>query len=274
MSFRAECLETARLIQQNAKEPINVLFSGGIDSETALRSFHEAGVPVRASILKFKNNLNVHDYSWAVQTCEELQIPYRLFELDLHSFWNSPEALRYADETQCTSPQLIATMWLIDQCVGYCVLGSGENFLHDLGAESERPGWYLSEKEKIAAWYRHFIVRGRNGCPGFFQYTPELMLAWILDPLAVELWRRPAASHLDSISTKLRVYRQHFDLRVRPKYTGFEKVPDDDAAFRAKLKSRFPDSNDVVPTKVRDLIRMLSVAPDYFPAPEFFEVAT
>ncbi len=259
MSFRSECLATAKVIQKAAKQPIHVLFSGGIDSEVALRSFHEAGVPVTAAILKFKDDLNLHDYSWAVLTCEELQIPYKLYELDLHSFWSSTEAARFADETQCISPQLIATMWLIDQCEGFCVLGSGENYLQDLGPDSRRPGWYLSEKEKVAAWYRHFMIRGREGCPGFFQYTPELMLAWLLDPMARQLWQQPAVSHIDSIPTKFQVYRQHFDLRARPKYTGFEKVSSEDAALRSELQRKFPASNGIVETKVTDLIKMLAV---------------
>lgn len=270
MSFRSECLETARIIQQTAKESVNVMFSGGVDSEVALRSFYEAGVPVSASILKLKNDLNLHDYSWAILTCEELGIPYKLYELDLHKFWTSPAALQLARDTQCISPQLLATMWLVDQCEGFCVLGSGENFLHDLGPESTRPGWHLSEKEKIAAWYRHFILRGRNGCPGFFQYTPELMLSWLLDPIAINLWRKPAPSHLDSLSTKFPVYRQHFNLRPRPKYTGFEKVAPEDATFRNELQRLFPNSNEVVNTPVHELIRQLSVEPDLFPSRNLF----
>lgn len=270
MSFRSECLETARIIHRTAKQTINVMFSGGADSEVALRSFHEAGVPVAASILKLKNGLNLHDCAWAILACEELRIPYKLYELDLHKFWNSPEALHLATETQCISPQLLATMWLVDQCEGFCVLGSGENFLHDLGPESALPGWHLSEKEKIAAWYRHFIVRNRTGCPGFFQYTPELMLAWLLDPLAIKLWQRSAPSHLDSLSTKFPIYRQHFDLRPRPKYTGFEKVAPEDATFRSKLQRLFPHANGVVNTPIRDLIRQLSVEPDLFPSQHLF----
>ena len=44
--WRSECLETARLIQSSTSKPINVLFSGGIDSEVVLQSFMFAGISV------------------------------------------------------------------------------------------------------------------------------------------------------------------------------------------------------------------------------------
>src|SRR4051794_32718324 len=71
-SFRKECLQTARDISAVADGKVSVLFSGGVDSEAALRSFVRADQPVQAAILKFKNGLNEHDISYAVTACEEL----------------------------------------------------------------------------------------------------------------------------------------------------------------------------------------------------------
>ncbi len=273
MSFRQECLETARLIQRQTREPITVLFSGGIDSEVALRSFYEAGIPVTAAILKFKNELNAHDTSWAQVTCDELKIPTKILELDLLSFWQSEDALRYADETQCISPQFLTTMWMLDRCDGYCVLGSGENFLTFRTPTSRTIGWSLVEKEKVATWYRYFIAKNRAGCPGFFQYTPELMLSWMLDPAAVAFWRKHAGLIRDSIPMKFPIYRQHFSLRPRPKFTGFEKVATEDLELRRKLEARFADSVGTFETTAEDLVLSLSPDPRVFPAPRFWETS-
>jgi hypothetical protein len=272
LSFRAECNETARVIRRNTNLPIVVLFSGGVDSEVALRAFVESGIEVSVAILRFRDDLNVHDFAWAVSACELLKVPYRFYDLDLLEFWQT-EAMKYAHETQCVSPQLLSTMWLIDQIDGYCVLGSGEHYLAKRKIPDQaitetnylRSHWDLIEKEKIAAWYRHFLVRGRDGCPGFFQYTPELMLSWLVDPLAVELWNDRIPGKLDSTSSKLRFYRQHFDLRVRPKYSGFEKVSDRDLEIRKHLYDLFPDSDWGFSTPVLKLLKDLSPQPETYP---------
>lgn len=272
LSFRSECYETARTIRRNTNEAIVVLFSGGADSEVALRSFVESGVEVSAAILRFADDLNVHDYAWAVMICETLKVPYRFYDLDLRTFWKT-DALAYANSTQCVSPQLLSTMWLVDQVSGYPVLGSGEHYIakrspsnpSQASGEYPRTHWDLIEKEKIAAWYRHFLVRRRDGCPGFFQYTPELMLSWLVDPMGLDLWNDRIHGKRDSMSTKLRFYKQHFDIKDRPKYSGFEKLTEDDLQFRMTLYDLYSDSDWAYATPVPYLVRELSPDPEVFP---------
>lgn len=264
LDFRNECIRTAQKIRQSTKDPIHIMFSGGVDSEVVLRSFVAAKIDVTAAILRFKNDLNIHDISWAVITCENLNIPYRFYDLDILDFWKN-RALEYAEPTYCVTPQLISTMWLVDQIEGYPVMGSAECLFVKEVPTDYRPGispyekseWSLWEKEKIAAWYRHFIVRAREGCPGFYQYTPEIMLSYINDPIVQDLINDRIVGKLSTESSKLRIYQQHFDLISRPKYTGFEKLQSEDAFYRDQLKKTFPNCDQIYKTKIRDLEKML-----------------
>ena len=264
-NFHDECLETARLIAAQTNEPIFVLFSGGVDSEVTLRSFHEAQIQVTAAILRFKHDLNIHDISWAIIICEQLNIPYKIFDLDILDFWRE-KADQYANATYCVSPQLLSTMWLIDQIPGYPVMGSAECLLvknnceiSDLKNESNsKTQWKLLEKEKIAAWYRHFIVRKKNGCPGFFQYTPEIMLSYLKDPFVQKLINNQIQGETSTETSKLKIYQQHFPLINRPKYTGFEKLKNQDFEYRKRLLERFPGANEVQETHIDELINQLS----------------
>ena len=173
-SFDVECFETAKLIRRLQPDPIWILFSGGADSEVVLRSFLQQNITVKVAILRFKNDLNIHDIAYAVIACEKLHVSYQFFDLDLLKFWEN-EALDLAKSAQCITPLLLPTMWLVDQLDGYSVLGSGECLLVKRVPSDYVPGvsvypnskWDLYEKEKIAAWYRHFMVIGRSGCPGF-----------------------------------------------------------------------------------------------------------
>lgn len=146
-SFFEEALETARVIASVADRDIWVLFSGGVDSEVTLRSFVAAKIKVKVAIARFKGDLNIHDISWAVIACEELDVPYYFFDLDLLDFWSS-QASYYAEISQCISPQLVVTMWLSDQISGYPVFGGGECLLvKDFSSMAERSVWSLWERE-------------------------------------------------------------------------------------------------------------------------------
>lgn len=259
-SFKDECLQTAKQIQADANQNVTVLFSGGADSEVALQSFLLANIPVRAAILRFKNDLNIHDISYAVIACEKLGVPYYFFDLDLIKFWEN-QLFEYANPTYCISPQLLTTMWLVDQVDEYPVLGSGECLLVKRIPNDYLPGispyedseWDLYEKEKIAAWYRHFIVKNRNGCPGFFQYNPEIILSYLLDPFVQRLTDNQITGKLCTASSKLKIYQQHFDLIDRPKFSGFEKVQHEDSNFRKILTEAFPHAKETYMSNVQQL---------------------
>lgn len=249
-SFREECLETAKLIRASTEETIWVLFSGGVDSEVALRSFAESGISVKAAIARYKHNLNDHDINYAFDTCRDLKVPFEVFDLDLIKFWKE-DYLSYAIPTQCISPQLAATMHLIDQVPGYPVIGSGECLLM-----KEEDKYFLYEKERIASWYRHFIVKNKDGCPGFFQFTPEIILSYLYDPMIREMVKNKSQN--SSAQIKLQMYQTHFDLKPRPKYTGFEKVQDEDYVARKRLKELFPHSDEIFKTEYNELLSQLS----------------
>lgn len=259
-NFKNECIENARAIQEQSKQKMTVLFSGGVDSEVTLQSFLLAQIPITASILRFKNDLNIHDISYAIIACEKLGVKYNIIDLDILRFWEN-QLLEYAEPSYCISPQLLSTMWLADQVDEYPVFGGGECFLVKEQDPNYTPGvspyvhseWYLWEREKIAAWYRHFIIKDRPACPGFFQFTPEIILAYLLDPEVERLTRSEICGKLTTESSKLSIYQQHFNLVDRPKYSGFEKVQEYDSIYRKILINKNPGTNEIFKSSVTSL---------------------
>jgi hypothetical protein len=259
--WRSECIETARIIRDATDLDLWVLFSGGIDSEVALQSFHFAGIPIRAAITCFKDDLNRQDIRYAVSFCETHQIHYRLLSLDIEQFVESGEALDYADRTKCVQPQLLHTMWAMDQVDGYPILGSAECYLVKRSAQDDVKGgspdgdtWDMYEKERVASWYRHLMVRGREGCAGFFQYTPEIMLSFLLDPMIVDLCENRYPDETDTMKLKPSIYRKYFLLEQRKKYHGFENVLHLDDVLRPELERRYGDHNAIWKTPYNALI--------------------
>ncbi len=263
LSFKEECIETAKKIETATKLPIWLLFSGGADSEVVLRSFLMAKVAFKIAIMRFKFDLNLHDISIAVKICEQLGLKYYFFDLDLMDFWHT-SLLDYTEPTYCITPLLAPHMWLIDQLDGYPVLGSGECLLVKDRPHDYTPGvspyevsqWQLFEKEKIAAWYRHLMHRNREGCAGFFQYTPEILLSYLRDPFVENLTSCKIIGKLSSVSSKLKIYQQYFDIENKEKYHGFEQV--NESKFREALLLLNPHADEIAKTPVTKLIRQLS----------------
>lgn len=257
MDFKSELMHTAKLIQNLAQnKPIVVLFSGGLDSELVLRSFLEADVPVKAATMRFSKDLNLHDIQYAIDFCHSNKITHDVYELDIEHFLKN-DLSSYAAPVMCPSPQFPAILWLLDQIEGFPVIASGDTFLKR--AESTNDFTFY-EREKYFSYYYHLIRSERPGVPAFLQYTPELLLSFLLDPTLKEyVSHRAKKEKLLSISKyKYDIYSSHFDLKHREVVNGFEKIQDLDRHYRSELKSKFPSSDTSISIPYKHFIDMLS----------------
>jgi len=209
--------------------------SGGLDSEVLVRSFLDANIPFHVASLRFADGKNSHDLFWAERFIRKYKIEnWRLFDIDIPRFFESGLANDYAVATDCTAPELLATMWLMDQVEGIPVLGSGECFFWRDDSDGYVPGvspyyssvpWFLVEKESVASWYRYAVWRKKACVPGFFQYTPEQLTSFVLEPLTFKLITNQIYGKRDSKSVKHDTYAHLYpDLEPRPKYTGYENL--------------------------------------------------
>jgi hypothetical protein len=231
-------------IQQEAQQQgldVYLLLSGGADSEVAARAFLDANVPFTAAILKYKDNANWHEAKFAHELCDKYNIPKLIIDLDPTAFFESDEFETITSISQTRSGQLACTMWGASQIPGYVVLGQGEPYLYRQFGQ-----WWFREREMICSWYKYWVFAGLKGAAGFHQYTPDQMLAYLTDPIVLDLINsnKPAGEDLvNNADVKHLLYQTHYpdsDLINRKKYTGFEKLPVADAISRTKLFEKFP----------------------------------
>jgi hypothetical protein len=226
----SECVATAGAIKDTAADmPIELLFSGGINSEVVVRSFVAAGIPFTAHILRFGDEINAHDIVHNIQFCKAHGVCYKMHDLNILQFFEA-DLYDYAAVSQCVSPQVCVMMWLIDQLDGYVVMGSKPNLVR-------RPSgrWALRESETANALYRYCLATDRPGVPGFHQYTPELMLSYLLDSI----------SHLrsdESCKNQIELYTRFLERHSR--YTGYELVMNQYEMHQAQLMLRYPQHDD------------------------------
>jgi hypothetical protein len=269
-NFRSACIATASAIREDFRDKeIWLLFSGGIDSEVMIRAFKAAHIEFKVAIMRFENGYNQHDIDWAINCCHTLKITPTFFDLNVKEFLTSAEAYKFAEQTRCAFPEMLPHMWLMEKISkeegGIPVMGSGEPLLVKMVPGDYRSGyhqyfksdWYIHEKESIAGWYRFLAKNNMPGVAGFFQYTPEIMLSYMIDPVTRDLINDRNIGKLTSVSSKFELFSNHFPLDHREKYTGYEKIYDFIEVEKKKLHALYDDSRQIHRTKCDTLIGML-----------------
>ena len=259
-SFRDECFDVAIKIHEYAQirgKPIDLMFSGGSESEIMVRSFIEQDIDVNIHIMQFDYNRNLHDIAHAVVFCEQRNIPFTLHELDLDNFTIKAAPL-YANFSKCVTPRMLPHMWLMERLYdGIPVMGMGEcyiahrdikqfyslvdgNVVRNQKDDYPQAPWYFYEREKINSWYRFAMEKSLDAIPGFFQYTPEIMLAFLEETLTKELVSCMHYGKLSNTSTKLQIYEEHFPgILQRYKKDGFEYSLDLDKKLRTVFQKEY-----------------------------------
>jgi hypothetical protein len=272
--WREECKFAASTIYEKRQGlPIDILFSGGLDSEIMLRSFYEIKVPFNAHFVDYET-YNRYDRRWAEKVCDSLNIKLNIHTLDIKKFWLSEDCLKIAEISKCVSPQLLTQQWLMSKVDGLPVLGSGECYtartdiaiqkkLRESGKNTAELGysdmdWVLVEREKIATWYRYPIKLNRPAVPGFFQYTPEMMLSFLDDSFSWELHNNKRKGKLSNSTSKFNICSKYWpEVKKRIKRSGFEDLRDEDYTLRKKLNSYYQMYHYEYWSEVKSLIKYL-----------------
>lgn len=263
-SWKDECSIAIEKIYESTDLTLNIMFSGGIDGEVVVRTCMDLGIPFKVSIMRFKDDLNIHDISFAIIFCEQHNIKYDIIDLDLLKFLDT-DMYDYAERTQAWHPTLPPIMWLADQIDGLPINCAGEHTIYKRVPDDYIPGespyepslWDVVTKELYSSWYLHFIIQDRPAIPRFFEYTPELMYSLLKDPIMEDLVNNKIHGKLSLITSKFNVYSRYFDLIYREKTTGFEKIEEIEAVHLSNLLALYGDCTDIFDIEYNDLLKKL-----------------
>ena len=267
--FDVECKRAAIMVSNSARaysRISNLAFSGGIDSEIMVRIFMEEKLPFKITILKFENDLNLHDVSFAVAYCEAHGLDYELMYLDVKTFFESNEFWEIANRTKCVSPQICTHIWMLAQMDELPVFGCGEGCVVKTVPDDYVPGvseylpseWKLYESEKQMAMYRHCIETGQMAVPGFFRYTPQQLYTFLDNQVVRDLVADKRQGKLYSQPSKCEIYQSWFpDIQPRPKFHGFERIAEVEQKRREYLIARLPQYTRKVHTEYYQIMKHL-----------------
>jgi len=250
-SFLDESVKAAHLIAEAAgDQDIWISLSGGIDSEFVARVFLKAGIPFKAATIVYDNNVNEYDNKYCRDFCKKYNIDLSEFNLNIEQFFDS-DMFDYAFDLKSISPQFPTHAYLWDQLDGFIVAGHGDPIF------LKRDGiWKYQIQEKEDTVYRYLQNRKRDGATGFYAYTPELLLSFILEKEVSNMFISP--QYYNIIKVKYKVYEKYFpDMVTREKKTGFETVDELDKKYRNVLKDALPFNNRVFLQPINEFIKSL-----------------
>ena len=114
------------ILSQRQTKTVDVLYSGGLDSECVLSSCLINKIPVRAVTMRLLVNgcpMNTHDLYYSEKYCREHGIEQKIVDLNVKDFFDNGKHLEYLLPYKIEEPHVATHFWLFEQCEGFPVIG-------------------------------------------------------------------------------------------------------------------------------------------------------
>jgi hypothetical protein len=227
-SFKEEMLLAAKstIDHYNGLRPC-VFFSGGAESELVLRAYKDIRSNPIAYIIRYENDLNIQDVSYAITICTMLDIEYKLIDFNLVSFYEN-DAESISEISQIDRPRALPHLKFLDLIndTEFAVYGIGDPRWSRSHDDYTKPAnWILIDQEHDTGWDKYIVHKGVPAIAQWFKWTPGLVLSYTRLDWFQNLISDRYIGKLGVTSTKLIGYREAYpDLLERKKLTGFEKI--------------------------------------------------
>jgi hypothetical protein len=226
LSFKEELIEAAKssLDHYPGLRPC-VFFSGGVDSELMLRTYIDIGANPKVYIIRYENDYNIYDVSYAVTICSLLNVDYTIIDFNLKKFYEN-DAEKISELAQIDRPRALPYCKFIEMIDGLPILGEGDPYWVRLNDDYSMPGqWRFRELETFIGWNKYALYLNKPSVVQFFKWTPGLILShtnliWLKKLITDQYIGKTGTN-----STKILGYREVYpDLLNRKKQSGFEKI--------------------------------------------------
>jgi len=220
-----ELYRTAELITEDFNKDVNVMFSGGTDSEMVLRSLKHVGTKPNVFFIRFNNNYNETDYRDALKITDDLGFKLNVMNFDVIDFYKSGQAYELSKEVQNRQIAYLAIYFNILKLNAPTIMG-GELILQKI-ANLQGGRWHYCFRENEDAGAMRFSLKYNIPLVfEYFSYTPEIVGYYIEHPKIQRLFTDKHNYKLSNISIKNEVSKEFMPdiICPSPKLTGYEKL--------------------------------------------------
>jgi hypothetical protein len=218
----------------------SILFSGGIDSEIVLRSYLKIGANPKVYIVRYENDYNIYDVSYAITMCSLLNVDYTIIDFNLKRFYEN-DAERISELAQVDRPRALPQCKFFDLVDGLPIICSSDlTGVRTNDDYSKKGTWFIRDHEYDIGWSKYLRETNRQGIAEWFKWTPGLVLSFMQMQWFTKITNDEYYGKLGFNSTKIIGYKEAYpDLIERKKQTGFEKVDPLINEFESFLKTKY-----------------------------------
>lgn len=202
-----------------------VFFSGGVDSELILRSYISIGSNPKVYIIRYEDDLNIYDVSYAITVCSILNVEYTIVDFNLKKFYEN-DAIQVSEDAQIDRPRMLPHLKFTDCADGLIIVGHSDVRWYRTDDDYSKKGtWLMQDFEHDLGCDKYNILHNRPAIFQWFKWSPGLVLGYTKLSWFKKLINDEYYGKLGINSTKLIGFREMYpDMIYRTKQTGFEKI--------------------------------------------------
>lgn len=222
-SYYEELSNNAKCIRDMFTGELDLLFSGGIDSEVVLRIYKDLKIPINVYIFKYENNYNHYEFNRAIKICESIGVSYKIIDFNVKKFFEN-DAYDIWSKVHCKGSGWLPLMKMLDYLDNTPIIGSGDPYWVRSSRDwTTTHPWYFEIDEGAKAWTVYCNSIDRKVVSDWYEYSPELIISHTNLPLIQDLINDRLPGKLSSFSSKSVVHKQIWpDVEIRQKMIGFE----------------------------------------------------
>lgn len=237
----------AKAVADSLESPLNVLLSGGVDSEIVIRVNHDLGIKQNVYTFRFENHLNIRDVESAIEICKNLNIPLKIIDFNISKFFEN-EAESFYYKTFCSRVETLPRLKWHEFFDGPLIFGDGEPYIkRKLAGDYSKPSeWEITMLEYE---FHHLLYTKNLGkniiCP-WYHFTPEMHGNFIQQEVVQELIMDKRLGKHSTLTSKYEINLSVFP-NLKPKiklvgYEGIDKPPGGLPSFMENFRDKvMPD---------------------------------
>ena len=220
-SYRQEILDNIQLIRDSFDGPLDLMFSGGGDSELALRCFLELGIPVNVVTFRYTDNINRRELEQAVDICQDLNVQHAIIDLDLKKFYENEAYDIWTTGYYLNAGRLVHMKMIeyLDNTPLFCDGVTQSPYAISRG----RDGAWSFKFLEISFSLTNYCNRiGRPAVSNVFDFSPRVLSRFLEIPAIKGLFRNRVPINDYSIIKYHLINQLYPGVKYRNKLSGFE----------------------------------------------------
>lgn len=225
---------------------LDVLFSGGADSEVLVRGLVALGVKPNLHTIQFTNELNSHETVRVSSVASSLGLQPVFHAYDMLKALRDESYLDLALKLQCSQLAYLTVVQCLSSFDNPAVMG-GEVYVQKHQSPSPyvvspQDWYYVYREDEDGMTYRYTKLTSHPLINEVMSYTPELLYCWLTHPAVLNTVRGGTPGKITVLSVKNQVYESELGLKLdaNTKYHGYERLSWSNRSVSVRLKELWP----------------------------------